>query len=98
MMNTKITPTHLNRRAIVYVRQSSTTQLVENLESQRLQYSLAHKAKEYGFSHVEVIDDDLGRSGSGIMERPGFSKMVALVCEGGIGAIFCIEASRLARN
>lgn len=97
-MNTKITSTHLTRRAIVYVRQSTTIQLVENLESQRLQYSLAHKAKEYGFSRVEVIDDDLGRSGSGIMERPGFSKMVALVCEGDIGAIFCIEASRLARN
>ena len=98
MMNTKITPVHLNRRAIVYIRQSSPIQLIENLESQRLQYSLVHKAKEYGFSQVEVIDDDLGRSGSGIMERPGFSKMVALVCEGDIGAIFCIEASRLARN
>jgi len=97
-MTAKITPTHLNRQAIVYVRQSSITQLVGNLESRRLQYSLVHKAKEYGFTHVEVIDDDLGRSGSGVMERPGFSKMVALVCEGNIGAIFCIEASRLARN
>ena len=97
-MNTKITTAHLNRHAIVYIRQSSPTQVTGNLESQRRQYSLAHKAKEYGFSHIEVIDEDLGRSGSGIMERPGFTKMLALVCEGDIGAIFCIEASRLARN
>lgn len=98
MMSAKITPTHLNRHAVVYIRQSSPTQVTGNLESQRRQYSLAQKAKEYGFSHIEVIDEDLGRSGSGIMERLGFSKMVALVCEGNIGAIFCIEASRLARN
>jgi DNA invertase Pin-like site-specific DNA recombinase len=98
MMNSNITSSHLKRCAIVYIRQSSPTQVTGNLESQRRQYSLANKAKEYGFSKIEVIDEDLGRSGSGIMERPGFSKMVALVCEGNIGAIFCIEASRLARN
>lgn len=86
-MNTKITPDHLKRHAIIYIRQSSPTQVTENLESQRRQYDLANKAKEYGFFHIEVIDEDLGRSGSGIMERPGFSKMVALVCEGNIGAI-----------
>jgi DNA invertase Pin-like site-specific DNA recombinase len=47
---------------------------------------------------VTVIDDDLGLSGSGLVERPGFQKLVALVCSGSIGAVFCIEASRLARN
>ncbi|MCP5374832.1 MAG: recombinase family protein [Rickettsiaceae bacterium] len=97
-MNVKITTEHLKRRAIVYIRQSSLTQVLENLESKQRQYNLANKAKEYGFSQVEVIDEDLGRSGAGTVERPGFSRMLMLVCEGGVGAIFCIEASRLARN
>lgn len=97
-MNEKITMHHLERRAIVYIRQSSLTQVMENLESQRRQYALKDQALSYGFMQVDIIDEDLGRSGSGIMERPGFSKMVALVCEGNIGAIFCLEASRLARN
>ncbi len=86
-MNTKITFAHLNRRAIVYIRQSSPTQLTENLESQRRQYFLENKAKEYGFSHIDIIEEDLGRSGSGVMERPGFSKMVAVVCEGNIALL-----------
>lgn len=73
-MNSKITPEHLSRKAIVYIRQSSPTQVTENLESQRRQYSLVDKAKEYGFLCVQTIDDDLGRSGSGVMDRPGFSK------------------------
>jgi DNA invertase Pin-like site-specific DNA recombinase len=51
-----------------------------------------------GFAAVSVIDDDLGRSGSGLIERPGFQKLVASVCSGSVGAVFCIEASRLARN
>lgn len=97
-MNEKITTRHLERRAIVYIRQSSLTQVMENLESQRRQYALKDQALAYGFMQVDIIDEDLGRSGSGIMERPGFSKMVALVCEGEVGAIFCLEASRLARN
>src|SRR5471032_3275294 len=49
-------------------------------------------------SSVTVIDDDLGRSGSGSMQRPGFERLVAMVCSGGVGAVYCIEASRLARN
>jgi len=55
-------------------------------------------ARAMGFANVVVIDDDLGRSGSGLVERPGFQKLVAMVCGGSIGAVFCIEASRLARN
>ena len=47
---------------------------------------------------METIDEDLGRSGSGLMERPGFQRLVTEVCEGRVGAIFCLEASRLARN
>lgn len=45
-----------------------------------------------------MIDDDLGRSGSGLMQRPGFERLVAMVCSGDVGAVYCIEASRLARN
>jgi DNA invertase Pin-like site-specific DNA recombinase len=97
-MNPKITPDHLGRGAIVYVRQSTMGQVAENTESQRRQYALAEAAQAMGFASVATIDDDLGRSGSGTIERPGFQKLVASVCAGTAGAIFCIEASRLARN
>ena len=70
-MNTKITPDHLSRAAVVYVRQSTMAQVMGNLESQRRQYDLAGTAEKTGFVTVTVIDDDLGRSGSGNMERPG---------------------------
>jgi DNA invertase Pin-like site-specific DNA recombinase len=98
MMSTKITPDHLGRGAVVYVRQSTMAQVIGNLESQRRQYDLAGAAKAAGFASVTVIDDDLGRSGSGSMQRPGFERLVALVCSGDVGAVYCIEASRLARN
>jgi DNA invertase Pin-like site-specific DNA recombinase len=97
-MNPKITPDHLSRGAVVYVRQSTMGQVAENTESQRRQYALAESARTIGFASVTVIDEDLGRSGSGLIERPGFQKLVASVCAGSIGAVFCIEASRLARN
>lgn len=97
-MNTKITSDHLGRAAVVYVRQSTMAQVTGNLESQRRQYGLAAAAAAAGFASVTVIDDDLGRSGSGSMERPGFERLVALVCSGNVGAVYCIEASRLARN
>jgi DNA invertase Pin-like site-specific DNA recombinase len=97
-MHPKITPEHLGRGAVVYVRQSTMGQVVEHTESQRRQYALAESARSLGFASVTVIDDDLGRSGSGLVERPGFQKLVASVCSGVTGAVFCIEASRLARN
>jgi DNA invertase Pin-like site-specific DNA recombinase len=97
-MSSKISDEQLARRAVVYIRQSTSTQVTTNLESQRRQYALVERAKELGFRDVEVIDDDLGRSGSGLAERPGFQKLVAQVCAGQVGAVFCIEASRLARN
>ena len=97
-MHPKITPEHLGRGAVVYIRQSTMGQVVEHTESQRRQYALADSARTYGFAAVTVIDDDLGRSGSGLVERPGFQKLVAAVCSGSVGAVFCIEASRLARN
>ncbi len=97
-MSTRITPDHLRRAAVVYVRQSTMAQVMGNLESQRRQYDLAGAAETTGFRLVSVIDDDLGRSGSGGMERPGFERLVAMVCSGEVGAVYCIEASRLARN
>jgi len=98
MTHPKLTPDHLRRKAIVYIRQSTPTQVLIHRESQRRQYGLADHARELGFQNVEVIDGDLGRSGSGLVERPGFEHLVAEICSGQVGAVFCIEASRLARN
>lgn len=97
-MSEKLREEHLRRGAIVYVRQSSTTQLLHNRESQRRQYALADRARDLGFARVEVIDEDLGRSGSGLTERPGFQRLVTAVCTAEVGAVFSIEASRLARD
>ena len=94
---TKITPEHLERGAVVYVRQSTAFQVARNLESQRRQYGLSERARQLGWSDVEVIDDDLGRSGAGA-RRPGFEKLLAAICEGRVGAVLSLEASRLARN
>ncbi len=94
---TKITADHLARGAFVYVRQSTPDQLVHNQESLRRQYGLAGRAKELGWATVEVVDDDLGRSGGGVT-RPGFERLLAAICDGRVGAVFAIEASRLARN
>jgi DNA invertase Pin-like site-specific DNA recombinase len=97
-MSARITADHLGRTAVVYVRQSTMSQVMGNLESQRRQYDLAGAAQKAGFIAVTVIDDDLGRSGSGSSHRPGFERLVAMVCSGNVGAVYCIEASRLARN
>jgi DNA invertase Pin-like site-specific DNA recombinase len=94
---TKITAEHLQRTAVVYVRQSTAEQLKSNHESRRLQYALRERAAALGWREVKVIDDDLGRSGSGVA-RPGFEALLASVCRGEVGAVLSIEASRLARN
>jgi len=88
----------LKRKAIVYVRQSTQAQVQTNLESQRRQYELVQEAKRRGFRDVDVIDDDLGRSASGTVDRPGFERLVASLCAGEVGAVLCLDASRLARN
>jgi len=88
----------LRRKAIVYVRQSTPQQVQSNLESQRRQYELVDVAKRRGFTDVEIIDDDLGRSASGAVDRPGFDRLVAALCAGQVGAVLCLDASRLARN
>jgi DNA invertase Pin-like site-specific DNA recombinase len=93
----KITAEQLERSACVYIRQSTHDQIMHNVESQRRQYALADRAKQLGWIAVEVIDDDLGRSGGGIA-RPGFERLLSAICDGRVGAVFAIEASRLARN
>jgi DNA invertase Pin-like site-specific DNA recombinase len=99
MPNTEPLPAEvLRRKAVVYVRQSSQTQVQVNLESKRRQYDLVEEARRQGFQQVEVIDDDLGRSASGMVERPGFDRLVAWLCAGEVGAVLCFDASRLARN
>jgi excisionase family DNA binding protein len=94
---TTITTDHLTRSAIVYIRQSTVHQVTNNVESGRRQYGLVERARQLGWNDVQVIDDDLGRSGGGIA-RPGFEKLLAAICERHVGAVLSIEASRLARN
>lgn len=93
-----IPPAILKRKAVVYVRQSTQSQVMTNLESKRRQYDLVDVARQRGFVDVEVIDDDLGRSASGTVARPGFERLVAGLCAGKVGAVLCFDASRLARN
>jgi DNA invertase Pin-like site-specific DNA recombinase len=88
----------LKRKAVVYVRQSTQSQVMTNLESKRRQYDLVDVARQRGFVDVEIIDDDLGRSASGTVARPGFDRLVAWLCAGKVGAVVCFDASRLARN
>jgi DNA invertase Pin-like site-specific DNA recombinase len=94
----KITPEHLGRKAIVYVRQSTQDQIRHHRESQRRQYDLAAQARALGWQTVDVIDEDLGRSGTTTVGRTGFARLVAAVCLREVGAVFSLEASRLARN
>src|SRR6187401_164126 len=99
MTSSELLPaTVLSRKAIVYVRQSTQSRVMTNLESQRRQYDLVEVARQRGFVDVEIIDDDLGRSASGTMARPGFDRLVAWLCAGKVGAVLCFDASRLARN
>ena len=93
----KISPEHLARSAYVYVRQSTADQLRHNHESRRRQYALADRARALGWTDIVVIDDDLGVSAGGVA-RPGFERLLTAICSGQVGAVVCIEASRLARN
>src|ERR1017187_9709012 len=93
----KITADNLARRACVYIRQSTPDQVQNNLESKRRQYALVDRARALGWQDIDVIDDDLGISGCGT-RRPGFERLLRALCDGPVGAVFSIEASRLARN
>jgi DNA invertase Pin-like site-specific DNA recombinase len=98
--HTKITPSHLARRALIYVRQSTMAQVRHNTESTARQYGLAGMAASLGWAAVdiEVIDADLGLSGRSAEARAGFKEVVGRVCLGEVGAIFGLEVSRLARS
>ena len=96
----KITPSHLARQAIVYLRQSSAAQVEHNRESTERQYALAAKAREFGWpdDRILVIDEDLGLSGSGSVARSGFARLTAEVALAHVGLVLGLEVSRLARN
>ena len=94
----KIRPHHVERKAILYVRQSSAHQVLHNRESGALQYAMRDRLTALGFTEIEVIDDDLGRSAAGGVQRAGFERMVAEVCLGKVGAVCAREVSRFARN
>ncbi len=100
MIDHKITASHLRRAAFVYVRQSTTAQVDYNRESTDRQYSLAERAVELGWhaDQVHILDEDLGVSGAGLVERSGFAHMIAQVALGHAGIVLGLEVSRLARN
>jgi DNA invertase Pin-like site-specific DNA recombinase len=98
MISDKIQATHLERTAFVYVRQSSLQQVRDHTEGQRQQYALVERARALGFRETVLIDEDQGRSGSGRHDRPGFGRLLTGVCQGSVGAVLALEASRLARN
>lgn len=97
-MSEKIKPQHLSRKAILYVRQSSAYQVLNNLESQKLQYAMESRLRVLGWNEVEIIDEDMGRSAGGSVTRTGFERMVTQVCLGEAGAVCAREVSRFARN
>ena len=95
-----VTLQHLNRKAIIYIRQSTPHQLVSNQESLRLQYALRQRAIELGWSdnNIEVIDSDLGTTAASAEQRPGFKEMLAQVTLGLVGIILSYDVTRLSRN
>jgi DNA invertase Pin-like site-specific DNA recombinase len=98
MKHEKLSPHHLERKAILYVRQSSAHQVLHNRESSALQYAMRDRLVTLGWSCIETIDEDLGRSAAGGVTRAGFDRMVAEVCLGKVGAVAAREVSRFARN
>src|SRR5260370_22302329 len=100
MTNPKISDHHLSRQAYVYVRQSTPGQVRFNQESTERQYNLAGKAQSLGWSpeRIRTLDRDLGQSGARMTGREDFKALVSDVALGQVGAIFSLEASRLARS
>jgi DNA invertase Pin-like site-specific DNA recombinase len=97
-MSDKVSAHHLQRKAILYVRQSSSYQVMHNAESRRLQYAMRDRLVEFGWQDIEIVDEDLGQSAAGAATRRGFERMVAEVCLGKVGAVAAREVSRFARN
>src|SRR5277367_718824 len=96
----KIQPWHLDRFAVVYVRQSTAQQVATHRESADRQYALTQRAAELGWpaDRIIVIDDDQGRSGASAEGRPGFQRLLAEVSLDHVGLILSLETSRLARS
>ena len=96
----KVEGIHLDRLAVVYIRQSTMQQVERHQESTRLQYNLVDRAAFLGWAHqrIIVIDDDLGKSGTTISGRPGFQRLVAEVSLDHVGIVIGLEMSRLARS
>lgn len=97
-MNDKITRQHLDRDAYVYIRQSTGHQVRHHHQGRERQYDLGEQARQFGFQRVVIVDDDQGKTGSGMVDRPGFATLLSAVCASQVGAVFALEASRLARN
>jgi DNA invertase Pin-like site-specific DNA recombinase len=97
-MHPKMHSPHLPRDASIYVRQSTGHPVRAHPESQRRQDARADHARGLGFAQVIVLDEDVGRSGTGRHERPGLGQLLAAGCAGRVGAVFACEASRWARN
>ena len=97
---TLVQPQHLERLAMVYVRQSTPGQVLQNQESTRLQYGLRERAEQLGWprDRIQTVDEDLGVSGSGQEERRGFARLVLEVARAKVGAVFGLDASRFSRN
>jgi len=95
-----VKPTHLGRKAVVYIWQSTPHQVVSNQESLRLQYALRQRAQELGWhdTDIDVIDADLGMSGASAAQRSGFKELVGRVGLSEVGLILSIDVTRLARN
>ena len=100
MTSELVTARHLGRKAVIYIRQSTPQQVLSNQESLRLQYALQQRAQDLGWrdTDIEVIDSDLGRSGSTAEQRQGFKDLIARVTLGEVGIILSYEVTRLARN
>ncbi len=95
-----ITPQHLTRKAIIYIRQSRPHQVISNQESLRLQYALRQRALELGWSNAQVtiIDSDLGTTAASAEHREGFKELLTLVTLGQVGIILSFDVTRLSRN
>jgi DNA invertase Pin-like site-specific DNA recombinase len=100
LVNQKVTSEHLQRKAYLYVRQSSLKQVRKNQESGRRQYALQQRAVELGWpkERIIIIDGDQGHSGASVVDRKGFQQLVAEVGVGQAGIVLGLEVSRLARN
>ena len=96
----KIRPSHLERAALVYLRQSSPSQVEHNRESTARQYALADRACQLGWSKQQVVtlDEDLGLSGASTEKRSGFARLTSEVALAHVGIVLGLEVSRLARN